>query len=164
MKSLLNEHWHHLPETEVIDLLNAQADTGLDQFDIEGRREKFGANTLTLKKGKGPLLRFLLQFHQTLVYILLVAIAVKLYLGDPVAAGVIFGVVLLNAVIGFIQESKALSALAALSHALKTEAMVLRSGEKHRIDAGDLVPGDIVLLQSGDKVPADMRLLNSREL
>lgn len=88
----------------------------------------------------------------------------KLYLGDWVAAGVIFGVVLLNAIIGFVQEDKALSALAALTHALKTEATVLRSGEKQRIDATELVPGDIVLLQSGDKVPADMRLLDCREL
>lgn len=164
MTTLLNKHWHHLPEAEVTDLLDAQPDTGLDKFDIEDRRQKFGANTLTTKKGKGPLLRFLLQFHQVLVYILLVAIGVKLYLDDWVAAGVILGVVLLNAVIGFIQENKALSALAALSHALVTEATVLRSGETQRIDSKDLVPGDIVLLQSGDKVPADMRLLSSREL
>ncbi len=164
MPPLLNKHWHHLPEAEVADLLDSQPDTGLDTFDIDGRREKFGANTLTIKKGKGPLLRFFLQFHQALVYILLVAIGVKLYLDDWVAAGVIFGVVLLNAIIGFVQEGKALSALAALSLALKTEATVLRSGEKQRIDARELVPGDIVLLQSGDKVPADMRLLDSREL
>ena len=164
MASILNKHWHHLPEAEVTDLLNTHPDNGLDQFNIEDLREEFGANTLSLKKGKGPLLRFLLQFHQVLVYILLAAIAVKLYLGDPVAAGVIFGVVFLNSVIGFVQEGKALSALAALTQALKTEATVLRAGEKHRIDAKDLVPGDIVLLQSGDKVPADIRLLSSREL
>jgi len=164
MTGLLNKHWHHLPEAEVTDFLDAHLDTGLDQFDCDERREKFGANTLTLKKGKGPILRFLLQFHQALVYILLAAIGVKIYLGDWVAAGVIFGVVLLNAIIGFVQEGKALSALAALTHALKTEATVLRSGEKQRIDASELVPGDIVLLQSGDKVPADMRLLNGREL
>ncbi len=164
MTELLNKHWHHLSEVDVTDFLDAHPDTGLDQFDIEDRREKFGTNTLTLKKGKGPLLRFLLQFHQALVYILLVATGVKLYLGDWVAAGVIFGVVLLNAIIGFVQEGKALSALAALTHALKTEATVLRSGEKQRIDATELVPGDIVLLQSGDKVPADMRLLDCREL
>ena len=164
MTTLLEKHWHHLPEAEVTDLLDVHPDIGLDKFDIEDRRQKFGTNTLTIKKGKGPLLRFLLQFHQALVYILLVAIGVKLYLDDWVAGGVILGVVLLNAIIGFIQENKALSALAALSHALVTESTVLRSGEKQRIDAKDLVPGDVVLLQSGDKVPADMRLLRSREL
>lgn len=80
---------------------------------------------------------------------MLAAIGVKLYLDDWVAAGVIFGVVLLNAIFGFVQEGKALSALAALSHALKTEATVLRSGEKQRIDARELVPGDIVILHGG---------------
>ncbi|OEY65455.1 cation-transporting P-type ATPase [Marinobacter sp. X15-166B] len=156
--------WHQLPETEVTDSLGVQPDGGLDAADIQDRREKFGTNELTVRTGKGPLLRFLLQFHQTLVYILLAATGVKLYLQDWAAASVIFGVVLLNSIIGFIQEGKALSALAALSKALKTEATVLRSGELHRIDASDLVPGDIVVLQSGDKVPADMRLLSGLEL
>ncbi len=164
MTALLKKHWHHLPKAEVTDLLDVHPGCGLDKFDIEERRQKYGTNTLTIKKGKGPLLRFFLQFHQALVYILLVAIGVKLYLDDWVAGGVIFGVVLLNAIIGFIQENKALSALAALTHALVTESTVLRSGEKQRVDARDLIPGDIVLLQSGDKVPADMRLLRSREL
>lgn len=160
----MDKHWHNIPEAEVTDLLDVKPDIGLDDFDIEERKQKFGANALTLKKDKGSLLRFLLQFHQTLVYILLLAIGVKIYLDDWVAASVIFGVIFLNAIIGFVQEGKALSALAALTHALKTKTMVLRSGEKQRIDATDLVPGDIVLLQSGDKVPADIRLLTSREL
>ncbi len=164
MTKTLNKYWHHLSESEVIDLLNSHPDTGLDQSDIKIRREEFGFNTLTVKKGNGPLLRFLLQFHQALVYILLVAIGVKLYLNDWVAASVILGVVLLNSLIGFFQEGKALSALAALSRTLNTKATVLRSGEKQHIDARELVPGDIVLLQSGDKVPADIRLLSSREL
>ncbi|WP_198244105.1 cation-transporting P-type ATPase [methane-oxidizing endosymbiont of Gigantopelta aegis] len=107
MTELLKKHWHHFPEAEVTEFLDVHADTGLDQAETEKRREKFGSNILTLKKGKGPVLRFLLQFHQALVYILLVAIGVKIYLGDWVAAGVIFGVVLLNAIIGFVQEGKA---------------------------------------------------------
>jgi cation-transporting ATPase F len=164
MARQLNKHWHHIPETEVIDLLDAHPDKGLAQFEIEERRQDYGSNTLTLKKTQGPLLRFLLQFHQVLVYILLAAVVIKIYLGSWVDASVIFGVVFLNSIIGFIQEGKALSALAALSRALVTEATVLRDGEKQRIPASALVPGDIVFLQSGDKVPADMRLLNSREL
>ena len=164
MTTLLHKHWHHLPESEVIDLVDVQPDTGLDNFEIEERRQTYGVNTLTIKKGKGPLLRFFLQFHQALVYILLIAIGIKLYLGGWVDAGVILAVVVLNAIIGFIQESKALHALSALSKVLVTEAVVLRAKEKHRINARELVPGDIVLLQSGDKVPADIRLLHSREL
>jgi len=91
-------------------------------------------------------------------------VIIKLLLGAWVDAGVIFGVVLLNSIIGFMQEGKALSALEALSRALTTETTVLRAGEKQRIDAKELVPGDIVLLASGDKVPADLRLLSSRSL
>ncbi|RLA22684.1 MAG: cation-transporting P-type ATPase [Gammaproteobacteria bacterium] len=164
MTKLLHQHWQHLQESEVLDLIGTQPDSGLDDFEIQQRRQIYGANTLTVKKQKGPLLRFFLQFHQALVYILLAAIGIKLYLGGWVDAGVILAVVVLNAIIGFIQESKALNALSALSQVLVTEAVVLRAKEKQRIDARDLVPGDVVLLQSGDKVPADIRLLRSREL
>ena len=164
MQDLLERHWHHLPATEVLDLLDADGERGLDRFEVTGRQERFGPNALTPPKGKSPLRRFLEQFHQALVYILLAAILVKLALGGYVDAAVIFGVVLLNAILGFVQENKALSALAALSRGLTTEATVLRAGAKQRIDARDLVPGDLVLLASGDKVPADLRLLRVRDL
>jgi magnesium-transporting ATPase (P-type) len=164
MQTLLEKHWHHLPLEEVLDLLDTDPEKGLDRFEVEDRQQDFGPNALTQRKGQGPLLRFLLQFHQALVYILLVAVVIKALLGAWVDAGVIFGVVLLNSIIGFLQEDKALSALEALSRALTTETTVLRTGEKQRIDARGLVPGDIVLLASGDRVPADLRLLRSRSL
>ncbi len=164
MKTLLGKHWHHLPQDEVLHLLDTDQAKGLDRFEVANRQQDFGLNILTQRKGQGPLLRFLLQFHQVLVYILLAAVFVKLLLGAWVDAGVIFGVVLLNSIIGFLQENKALSALAALTRAMTTTATVLRYGEKHRIDAKELVPGDIVLLASGDKVPAELRLLQSRNL
>jgi len=164
MKPLLQKHWHHLSQEEVLDLLDTNPDKGLDRFEMEDRQRDFGPNALTERKGQGPLQRFLLQFNQALVYILLAAVIIKLLLGAWVDAGVIFGVVLLNSIIGYIQEGKALSALAALTRALTTVATVLRAGEKQRIDAKQLVPGDIVLLASGDKVPADLRLLRSRSL
>ncbi len=164
LDSLLKKHWHHLPQEEVLDLLDTDMDKGLDRFEVEERQQNFGPNELTQRKGQGPLLRFLLQFNQALVYILLVAVIIKLFLGAWVDAGVIFGVVLLNSIIGFMQEGKALSALEALSRALTTETTVLRAGEKQRINAKELVPGDIVLLSSGDKVPADLRLLSTRSL
>ncbi len=164
MKPLLEKHWHHLPQEEVLDLLEADLAKGLDRFEVEQRQKNFGPNALTQRQGQGPLLRFLLQFNQALVYILLVAITIKLFLGAWVDAAVIFGVVLLNSIIGFLQEGKALSALQALSRALTTETTVLRAGDKQRIDAKELVPGDIVLLASGDKVPADLRVLRSRNL
>ena len=164
MKSLLDKHWHHLPQEEILDLLDTDLEKGLDSFNVEERQQNFGSNALTERKGQGPLLRFLLQFNQALVYILLGAVIIKLLLGAWVDAGVIFGVVLLNSLIGFMQEGKALGALAALSRVLTTETTVIRAGEKQRIDARELVPGDVVLLASGDKVPADLRLIRSRSL
>jgi magnesium-transporting ATPase (P-type) len=164
MQDLMDRHWHHLPEAEVADFLDADAERGLDRLEAEERQRRFGPNALTPRKGRGPLLRFLDQFNQALVYVLLAAIVVKLALGGYVDAGVIFGVVLLNAIIGFVQESKAASALDALSRSLTTEATVVRAGERRRVDARELVPGDLVLLASGDKVPADLRLLRVRNL
>jgi len=164
MKEILEKHWHHLTEEEVVDFLETAAEKGLDAFEVGHRHEQFGPNTITRKKGKSPLTLFLLQFHQPLVYILLAAASVTTLLREWVDAGVIFGVVLVNAVIGFIQETKAVKAIEALARSLTTTATVIRGGERRQIPATDLVPGDIVLLQSGDKVPADLRLLSAREL
>ena len=147
-----------------MSLLSSDQKKGLGQAEVDKRQQEFGANALTESKGHGPLMRFMLQFNQALVYILLVAVIIKIFLGAWVDAGVIFGVVFLNAIIGFVQEGKALSALKALAKALTTETTVLRNGEKQRIDARELVPGDIVILASGDKVPADLRLLYVRNL
>ncbi len=164
METILSRHWHHLSESEVLDLVETDLDRGLDLFAVEIRQERFGPNAITPKKGHGPLVRFLLEFHQPLVYILLAAVLITALLQEWVDSGVILGVVLINAIIGFVQESKALKAIDALARAMTSEATVLRAGEKRRISAAELVPGDVVFLQSGDKVPADLRLLICREL
>ncbi len=164
MESLLSKHWHHLPDDEVTTLLEVEASKGLDTFEVAHRQAHYGENRLTLKKGKSPFILFLLQFNQPLVYILLAAALITLLLQAWVDSGVIFGVVLINAVIGYIQESKALKAIEALSCTLEGSARVLRAGEKVQLSAAELVPGDVVFLQSGDRVPADLRLLSTREL
>jgi Ca2+-transporting ATPase len=164
MYTLIGKHLHHLPVDEVIVLLDSDKGKGLDIFEVDKRQKHFGPNAITGKKGKGPLLRFLLQFHQPLIYILIAAAAVTTFLQEWVDAGVIFGVVLVNAFIGFIQEAKAVKAIEALAKTMTTEATVLRSGEKQRISSAEVVPGDIVFLQSGDKVPADLRLFQTRDL
>jgi Ca2+-transporting ATPase len=164
MNLLLGNHWHHLPVQEVIDLLDTNEEQGLDIFEIKHRQERFGRNELTPKIGKGPVIQFLLQFNNPLVIILLVASLVTAVLKDPTDAIVIFGVVLINAIIGFIQESRAEQAITALAKTMTTEASVIRSGQVVRIPAGELVPGDVVQLQAGSRVPADMRLITSRDL
>ncbi|MDI3492663.1 MAG: cation-transporting P-type ATPase [Desulfomicrobiaceae bacterium] len=156
--------WHHLPVEEVLDLLQVDPAKGLGPLQAERRRAQFGPNRLTTRKGKSALTRFLLQFHQPLVYILLVAAVVTIGLGEWVDASVILGVVLVNAVVGYIQEAKAVSALEALATSMVTEAVVRRDGEVVRLPAEDLVPGDVVILRSGDKVPADLRLVEVKDL
>jgi cation-transporting ATPase F len=147
-----------------LEAQRCEAGRGLSVEDALQRRDIYGRNSLTPKRGKSPLLLFLSQFHQPLVYILIASGTVTAYLREWVDSGVIFGVVLLNAIIGFIQEANALRAIAALSQALSIGTTVLRDGAKQAIDAAELVPGDIVFLQSGDRVPADLRLLQIREL
>jgi len=164
MESLIGKHCHHLPADEIQDLLGSDPEKGLDIFEVKHRQGHFGPNVITAKKGRGPLLRFLLQFHQPLIYILIAAGLITAALQEWVDSGVVFGVVLVNAVIGFIQESKAVRAIEALARTVITEATVLRAGEKQRISAAEVVPGDIVFLQAGDKVAADMRLIRIRDL
>ena len=164
MGTLISKHWHTLPAEEVIDLLDSDTKKGLDLFEVDNRQRQFGPNVITGEKGQGPVLRFLLQFHQPLIYILLAAGTVTALFQEWVDAGVIFGVVLVNAIIGFIQEAKAVKAIEALAKTMTTETTVLRAGEKQRIFSEEIVPGDIVFLQSGDKVPADMRLFQTRDL
>ncbi len=164
MQTLLGKHWHHIPPDEVVALLETDLQKGLDIFEVKHRLQRFGPNVLTPKGGKSPLVRFLLQFNNPLIYILLASSIITAVLKDVLDAVVIFGVVLINAVIGFIQEAKAEKAIEALAQAMTTDAMVVRAGETQRIPAADLVPGDIVTLQAGNKVPADLRLLRVRDL
>ncbi len=164
MQTLLGRHWHHLPSEEVLELLESDPTSGLDRFAVEARQAHFGPNVISEKRKQGPLVRFLLQFHQPLIYILLVAAVVTGAFQEWVDATVILGVVVINAIVGFVQESKALGAIAALAKAIASEATVIRSDQKRRLPAASLVPGDIVLLQSGDKVPADLRLTRTRDL
>ncbi|MBL4901043.1 MAG: cation-transporting P-type ATPase [Desulfocapsa sp.] len=162
--SLSDTEWHHLPTEETTTLLTSDRKKGLTPEEAEQRFHRFGANVLTTQQSQSPWMRFLLQFHQPLIYILIAAVVITAALQEWVDSGVILGVVLVNAIIGYIQESKAESALAALAETMVAEATVLRNGLKKRIPSTELVPGDIVLLQAGDKVPADLRLLKIRDL
>jgi Ca2+-transporting ATPase len=164
LETLLGRHWHALTSQEVARFLDSDSEFGLDRFEVRRRQAHFGPNVITSKKKKSSLVLFLQQFNQPLVYILLAAGGVTLFMQEWVESAFIFGVVLINAVIGFIQESKAVAAIEALAQSMETEATVVRSGKPERVDATTLVPGDIVWLQSGSKVPADMRLFDIRAL
>jgi cation-transporting P-type ATPase F len=164
MRTDLKERWYNLPSSEILDLLETDLNQGLTATEANLRNEKYGANALTQKEGKGPIIVFLEQFNQPLVYILLAAGAITGLLQDWVEMWVIFAVVLINALIGFIQEVKAVRAMEALAKGLQSDATIIRDGKKQQISAAGLVPGDVVLLQSGNKVPADLRLIQCRDL
>lgn len=163
-EQLESSAYHAISVQEVMESLKSNAEVGLTSEDVACRYEQHGWNELQFKRGKPAWLKFLLQFNQPLLYVLLLAGTVKAFLGSYTNAGVIWGVTLINAIIGYVQEAKAEGAIAALAKVVTTESTVLRDGQTLRIPSRDLVPGDLVVLASGDKVPADIRLLKVRTL
>jgi calcium-translocating P-type ATPase len=156
--------WHAVAADEALRLLESNTRSGLSAGDVSRRLEEFGRNRLPEASKKGPLKRFLLQLNNILIYVLLAAGFVKLMVGLWLDAAIIFGVVVINALLGFIQEGKAEKALDAIRNMLSGEARTLRDGQTRIVPSEDLVPGDIVLLESGDKVPADLRLVDVKNL
>ncbi len=155
---------HRLAAHEVVLLLETDPHRGLTGQEAAQRLTRFGPNTLPAAKGAGPLMRILREFHHPLIYVLLAAGAITAGLGEYVESAVIFGVVLINAIVGFIQESKAEAALEGLRSMVRTHAKVVRDGDERTVPSDELVPGDLVLLDAGDKVPADLRLTRLAEL
>jgi magnesium-transporting ATPase (P-type) len=155
--------FHDLAVDEVLKRLETSRE-GLSASDAKNRLERFGPNRLEQGKKDNPLLRFLSQFNDILIYVLLASAIGTAYLGQWIDTAVILGVVVINAFIGFIQEGRAEKALEAVKGMLSSESRVLRDGRKVIIPSERLVPGDVVLLSAGDKVPADLRLFKERRL
>jgi P-type E1-E2 ATPase len=137
---------------------------GLSEAEATHRRGVYGKNALPQPPSRGPLRRFLAQFHNVLIYVLIGSAAVTAALGHWVDTGVILTVVLVNAIIGFVQEGRAEQAMTAIRGMLAPRSAVIRDGQRKSTDATDLVPGDIVLVEAGDRVPADLRLIEARGL
>ena len=150
---------HGLPLHEVVLLLETDPVQGLAAEEVTRRQAQFGANVLPRSRSGGVIQKLARQFNNPLVYVLLAAAAVTMVLGEYLDSGVILAVVLVNTVIGFIQEVRAEAALDALHSLVRTRAVVMRSGHRQEVPSEDLVPGDLVLLEAGDKVPADLRLV-----
>ncbi len=155
--------WHALGSEEVLARLHSNAE-GLRSADAAARLEREGANALEADEGDSPLHLLLHQVNNPLIYLLIAAAAVSLLTGHMTDAAVIAGVVVLNTVLGFVQEWRAEGALAALRRMSAPKAHVVRDGHTREIDASEIVPGDILALESGARVPADAYLLRSDEL
>ena len=155
--------WHTIGVAGVLAALQTSAD-GLDPSEAARRLAINGPNQLPAPPRAHPVLRFLAQFNNVLIYFLLAAAAAAGFLGHFVDAGVIVAVVLINAGVGFVQEGKAEQALAAIRDMIAPHATVLRGDKRHKIDARDIVTGDLVVVEAGDKTPADLRLIRGRNL
>ncbi len=154
---------HASAAPEVLRAL-ATNETGLTTQEAERRRTTHGPNRLPRAARRHPVLRFLAHFHNVLIYVLLGAAVVTAGLGHWIDTGVILAVVLANAVIGFVQEGRAEQAMEAINRMLAPRATLRRDGQRVTLDAGELVPGDIVQIEAGDLLPADLRLIEARSL
>ncbi len=153
--------WYQLKPESVLEKLSVD-ENGLDTEEAKKRLEEAGPNKLPEGKKQSALMRFLLQFHNMLIYVLIVAAVITALLDHWIDTWVIVAVILINAIIGFVQEGRAEKAIEGIKKMLSLDATVLRNGSRKSLDAEELVPGDIVFLQSGDKVPADVRLVETR--
>ncbi len=162
--------YFHVSWEEALDALRTDSQRGLSAGECQRRRGQYGKNQLEATKGKGLFLRFLSQFQDLMVLILLAAAAVSFAVswvrgdGEYVDSLIILTIVIVNAVIGTVQELRADKAIEALKKLSSPHAQVIRGGKRQRVESWELVPGDIVVLQAGDLVPADLRLLRCVEL
>ncbi len=157
------QDWH-VQEAEAVLQAQSSSPQGLSSTEAESRLASIGPNRLPEAPRRGPLMRFLVQFNNVLIYVLLGAAVITAAMDHLMDTWVILAVVLINAGVGFIQEGKAEKAMDAIRQMLAPNAAVIRNGERATVPGENLVPGDIVLLEAGDKVPADLRLLQSHGL
>ena len=155
--------WHALRTDDVLAALRSTAG-GLSTADALARLAELGPNRLPQAAKRSFAVRFLLQFHNLLIYVLLGAAALAALLEHVVDAVVVLVVVLINAVIGYVQEGRAERALEAIRGMIDPKASALRDGHRRTVAAEEIVPGDVVLIEAGDRVPADLRLLRTKNL
>ena len=156
--------WHALTTDEAAGRLKSSVKAGLDEAEAARRQAEYGLNLLPTARKRGPLMRFLQQFNNVLVYVLIAAGFIKLMMSLWLDASIILAVVIINGLLGFIQEGRAEKSLDSIRNMLSPEARTLRNGQTAMIAAEKLVPGDIVFLESGDKIPADLRLVEVKNL
>lgn len=160
----MSGRWYSLTQQEVVEKLRTDLKKGLSDREVKERAARFGPNELLKAPKTSPWVLFLNQFKDFMVLVLLAATAVSGFLGEYAEAVTIMIIVLVNAVLGFVQEYRAERSLEALKKLTSPEARVIRNGQEHRVQTAELVPGDVVVLEEGDKVPADLRLLKTSSL
>ncbi len=160
----LQVHWHSLSQEEVVTRLNTQLNTGLDSVEAEKRLKEYGPNQLQEAPRTGFFQMVLDQLKSFVVILLIVASVISALMGEYIESGAIIAIVVLNAILGVVQESRAEQALAALKKLAAPEAQILRDGKRVSIPAPQLVPGDVIFLEAGNYIPADIRLVEAVNL
>jgi len=156
--------WENLSVEETLKELKSDKDNGLAASEAQKRSLQYGKNELVEKKKDGPIILFLSQFKEILIVILIFAAAIAYYVGEEIDAIFILIVVVLNAVVGFVQEYRAEKAMEKLKELISNDAVVLRDGKEQKIPASDLILGDIVTIEEGDNIPADLRIIQSSDM
>jgi P-type Ca2+ transporter type 2C len=159
-----NMKWHSMDVDSVSEELKTSTEEGLSDGEVQKRLDHYGENKIPEKKKRSALMQFLLHFHNVLIYVLFAAAGITALMEHWIDTFVILAVVIVNATVGFIQEGKAEKALEGIRKMLSLEASVVRGGKSQKINAEQIVPGDIVRLRSGDKVPADVRIIQAKNL
>ena len=160
----LSLSWHTLKPEEVLDNLDVPIETGLSEEEVHHRQAKFGLNELTEQPGRTILQKLWEQIYSFVIWLLIGAAVISAILGDWVEAGAILLIVVFNAIMGIVQESRAEASLAALRKMAAPEAQVLRNGHRIMVPSRELVPGDVVFIEAGNFVPADIRILEAVNL
>ncbi|ABE50924.1 cation-translocating P-type ATPase [Methylobacillus flagellatus] len=155
--------WYALQPDEVLERVQSSPE-GLTSTEAARRLQAHGRNELPAPRRQHPVMRFLSQFNNALIYFMVSAAVIAFFLDHAVDSAVIFAVVLINAIVGYIQEGKAEQALEAIRNMMVPQVTVLRDGHRRHLEVGELVPGDVIVLEAGDSVPADARLLRARQL
>lgn len=163
-RDLTERPWHAVARAEAVAALGTDGERGLDEKEVARRRADFGDNTLPERGGETLLTVLVRQFKDPLIYVLMIAGAMSLAIGNMEDAGFIFAVLAFNAGLGTYQERKAETAAAALKQFMQIRATVTRAGRRIEVDSRELVPGDLVTVRSGASVPADIRLLRTQDL
>ena len=156
--------WHTKSTQETIDELRTNAENGLSSSEARKRLEQYGPNRLKEKKRKSTFMLFLEQFNDYLIYILIAAAVISILLGEVSDALIILVVVLINAIVGVVQESRAEKAIEALKKLSAPHAIVIRNGRQEEIDAAEVVPGDLIVIDAGRAIPCDLRWIETVNL
>ncbi|MGD9666999.1 MAG: cation-translocating P-type ATPase [Synergistaceae bacterium] len=163
-KDSYDDRWHAIDAEEALKLQGVSEDSGLSGAEAAKRLAEAGPNSLEVEETSGPLVMLLRQFRNPLIYLLAFAAVLSVFVGHAVDAAVIAVVIVLNSLLGFFQEWRAEGALAALRRMSSPHARVLREGTPQEIDASEVVPGDILILETGNRVAATARVTWSEEL